>query len=447
MLTYSEIQKYLEENRETELKTNINELHPADIVQIIHELPVEYHNRIFSLLNDQNASDVLPELFDEVREEILKNIQQQRLINIIDEMETDEAADIIGDMEEEASRNLLEKIEEEDSETIKQLLLYDEDSAGGLMQTEIISVLQTMKRDEIIEYIRANIGEVENIHYAFVTDDDKKLVGILELTRLLLARPDWNAEKIMEREVISAVVTLDQEQVAHLFRKYNLIILPVVDEENHLLGRITVDDIIDVIDEEASEDAYKMVGLENEDRVFTNPISSVKKRLPWLTLNLFTALLVSSVVGLFEQTIDRLSFLAVLMPIVAGLGGNSGTQTLTVITRGIALGELTIRNTWRAIFKEVTVGIINGLIIGSIAMVIAYLLKGNIILGVVLGTSMICNMFIAGLIGSTIPVIMKTLKIDPALASSVIITMLTDIGGFASFLGLATVFLKDVAVL
>jgi magnesium transporter len=195
------------------------------------------------------------------------------------------------------------------------------------------------------------------------------------------------------------------------------------------LGRITVDDIIDVIDEEASEDAYKMVGLENEDRVFTTPLNSVKKRLPWLSLNLFTALLVSSVVGVFQQTIENLSILAVLMPIVAGLGGNSGTQTLTVITRGIALGELTIHNTSKAILKEITVGTINGIIVGSAAMLMAYLLKGDIMLGVVLGVAMICNMFIAGLVGSIIPVVMKLLKIDPALASSVIISNAFVIAG------------------
>jgi magnesium transporter len=199
--------------------------------------------------------------------------------------------------------------------------------------------------------------------------------------------------------------------------------------------------VIDVIDEEASEDAYKMVGLGREDRVFTSPLSSVAKRLPWLTLNLFTAMLVSSVVGIFENTIAQLSFLAVLMPIVAGLGGNSGTQTLTVITRGIAMGELTLRNTYRAILKEITVGVVNGIIVGCFAIALAYILKHDVMLGVVLGASMVCNMFIAGLFGSIIPIIMKALKIDPALASSVMITMLTDIGGYASFLGLATLLL------
>ncbi|MCD4797144.1 MAG: magnesium transporter, partial [Candidatus Cloacimonetes bacterium] len=403
-MTYEQILNHLENNRLDQLKEKINQLHPADTAQIINELPDEFQVITFKLLDHENASDVLPDLYDEVREDILENIQQNRLVKIIDEMETDEAADIIGELEDGLSEQLLKKIDKEDSEDIKQLLKYEEDTAGGLMQTEIIAVNEEMKRDEIIEYIRENFEEVENIHYIFVVNIENKLIGILEVTRLLLAKSQRSAKDVMDKDVISAQVDLDQEQVAHIFRKYDIYILPVVDKENHLLGRITVDDIIDVIDEEASEDVYKMVGLENEDRVFTTPLSSVKKRLPWLTLNLFTALLVSSVVGIFEQTIARLSFLAVLMPIVAGLGGNSGTQTLTVITRGIALGELTIHNTFKAIFKEITVGIINGILIGSAAVFIAYLLKGDIMLGVVLGIAMICNMFIASLVGSFIPV-------------------------------------------
>lgn len=443
-MTYEDVINFITAKQIDILRKRINDLHPADIAQIINDLPEEYQQPVFSLLQTETASDVLPELYEEIRERIMATLHPHKLVNIIDEMETDEAADIIAELEDNVSQQLLDRIEKEDSEHIKKLLSYEEDTAGGLMQTEIIAVKSSQKRDQIIEYIRKNYEEVENIHYAFVTDDNNRLMGILELAKLLLARSERRAADLMETDFISVPVDMDQEQVAHLFRKYDAYILPVVDKGNHLLGRITVDDIIDVIDEEASEDAYKMVGLESEDRVFTSPLNSVRRRLPWLTLNLFTALLVSSVVGIFEQTIARLSFLAVLMPIVAGLGGNSGTQTLTVIVRGIALGELTIRNTSRAIFKEISVGIINGIIIGSIAMLIAYLLKGSIILGIVLGAAMICNMFIAGLIGSLIPVIMKMLKIDPALASSVIITMLTDIGGFASFLGLATLLLPQI---
>jgi len=440
-MSFEQILEFFEYEQSEKLRSKINELHPADIAQIINQLPGEFKQNAFSLLTPDVASEVLPDLYDNLREDILESINQPRLVEIMDEMDSDEAADIAAELDEEQLKDVLEKIDKEDSEEIKELLVYDEDSAGGLMQKEIIAVNDGMNRDEMIEYIRENYDEVENIHYIFVTDKSEKLLGILEVTRLLLARSERVARDIMETDVISVPVDMDQEQVAHMFRKYDIYILPVVDKNNTLLGRITVDDIIDVIDEEASEDAYKMVGLESEDKVFTKPINSVAKRLPWLTLNLFTAFLVSSVVGIFEATIAKLSILAVLMPIVAGLGGNSGTQTLTVIIRGIALGELTIHNTGKAIFKEISVGILNGIVIGSAAALAAYLLKGNIMLGVVLGVAMICNMFIAGLIGSLIPVVLKSLKIDPALASSIIITMLTDIGGFASFLGLATILL------
>lgn len=435
------ILELLDSNRSSEVREEINELHPGDISEIINNLPKEHQLSTFELLNIDNSADVLHELFDDVRENIINSLQSQKLASILDEMESDEATDIISELEFEIVKEITNKLDKEDLSEIAQLLKYDEETAGGLMQTEVIAVDRDAKRDEIIEIIRNESSEVEKIHYVCVVDKDNKFIGLLEAIRLLLVSKNFKAIDMIEEDIISVNVNEDQEEVANLFRKYDMYILPVIDDDNHLLGRITVDDIIDVIDEEASEDAYKMVGLENEDRVFTHPLSSVKKRLPWLTLNLFTALLVSSVVGIFEVTIAKLSFLAVLMPIVAGLGGNSGTQTLTVITRGIALGELTIQNTFKAILKEISVGLINGILIGSTAMLIAYILKGDILLGAVLGISMVCNMFIAGLVGSLIPVIMKTLKIDPALASSVVITMLTDIGGFASFLGLASILL------
>ena len=416
-------------------------MHPADVAEFINQIPAEFHPRVFALLDAEMASDVLAEIHDEYRSKIIQNIRRDRLISIIDEMETDEAADILAELTENVTKNVMDRMEEEDRTNYRQLLSYSDDSAGGIMQTEIIAVKQNFKRNQVIEYIRKNYEEVENIHYVYVVDNDNHLVGVLDIGKLLLAASLTIVSQIMNDVIATADVDMDQEKVASIFRKYDLLALPVVDKENHLLGRITVDDILDVIEEEATEDVYRMVGLNEEDRVFTKPINSVRKRLPWLTLNLFTAILISSVVGIFEQTIAKMSFLAVLMPIVAGLGGNSGTQTLTVITRGIALGELTIHNTWQAVSKEIAVGLINGIIIGSFTCLIAYLVKGDIRLGFVLAAAMICNMFIAGLVGSLIPVILKSLKIDPALASSVIITMLTDIGGYISFLGLASILL------
>ncbi len=440
-MTYELICQLIDDQDSGMLRALFDDNHPADIAAIINDLPEESQIFAFKHMSDEIASEVLAEMHEEVREEILEHFNQERLVRIIDEMDTDEAADIISDLDEDVSRHVLEHIDHEDSVNLRQLLAYDEESAGGLMQTEIIAVNQDMRRDELIELIRENAEEVENIHYVFVVDGENRLIGVLDLVQLLLCAPRKQAKELMSPDVISTRVDTDQEEVASLFRKYDIYALPVVDAEDRLLGRITVDDIIDVIDEEASEDAYRMVGLESEDKVFTAPLNSVLKRLPWLVLNLFTALLVSSVVGLFEEFIGKHPVLAVLMPIVAGLGGNSGTQTLTVITRGIALGELTIHNTWKALFKEVSVGIMNGLMVGLVAMGIAIVLKGNYMLGAVLGISMVCNMFIAALCGSVVPIVMKTLKIDPALASSVIITMLTDIGGFASFLGLASIFL------
>jgi magnesium transporter len=436
------IKSLLEENTSNNtLKNIILDVHPADIVYYINRLDSENQVKLFSLLDESTASDVLNDLHDDVREHIIESLNTKRLTQIIDEMESDDAADIISELDDDDSEKVLESIDSEDSENIRTLLKYDEHSAGGLMQTEIIAVSSEAKRDELIEYIRDNREKVENIHYVYVVDEQNKLRGLMEIPSLLFANENDKAKDLMEDDIFFVKFDEDQEQVANIFRKYDLISLPVVDYENHLLGRITVDDVIDVIDEEASEDAYKMVGLDSDDKVFTAPIESVKKRLPWLVLNLFTAILVSSVVGFFQGAIEKLSVLAVLMPIVAGLGGNAGIQTLTVITRGIAMGEMTLTNTWRAIIKEISVGLINGVMIGSSASLIAYLLKGDIKIGLVLGVAMIINMFIAGLMGSIIPVIMRTLKIDPALASSIIITMLTDICGYASFLGLASIFL------
>ena len=244
-MSYEDIIKLFDQNEETILREKINELHPADAVQIINDLPDEYQVKAFSYLNAQNASDVLPDLFDDVKDEILSQIKQIRLVKIIDEMETDEATDIIADLEDKVSREVLEKLEildREDTQSIKKLLRYDEDSAGGLMQTEIIAVQRSKKRDQLIEYIREHYEEVENIHYVYVVNDEGKLIGILDLAKLLLATPERRAVDMMNPDVISVNVAMDQEDVARLFRKYDQYSLPVVDDSNLLLGRITMDD-------------------------------------------------------------------------------------------------------------------------------------------------------------------------------------------------------------
>jgi magnesium transporter len=280
------------------------------------------------------------------------------------------------------------------------------------------------------------------VFYLYVVDARRHLVGVVSLRRLLLVSPETPLKRIMTTDLISVRVETDQEEVARQVASYNLLAIPVVDEENKLVGVITVDDVIDVIKDEATEDIYRLAGVTGDERVFTPPLESLRMRLPWLGVNLVTAFLAASVVGLFEGTIGQVTALAVFMPIVAGMGGNAATQTLTVIVRGIALGELSWVNARKALAKEVLVGIGNGLAIGTLAAGVAVLFRGDPVIGLLLGAAMFINLGVAAAAGTLVPLGLRALKVDPALGSSVFITTLTDVAGFASFLGLATIFLR-----
>jgi magnesium transporter len=275
-----------------------------------------------------------------------------------------------------------------------------------------------------------------------VIDGRRHLVGVVSLRRLLLVPPTTPLKRIMTTDLISVRADMDQEEVARQVASYNLLAIPVVDEENKLVGVITVDDVIDVIKDEATEDVYRLAGVAGDDRVFTKASESLRKRLPWLVINLATAFLAASVVGIFETTIGLVTALAVFMPVVAGMGGNAATQTLTVIVRGIALGELTWGNTRKALFKEAAVGIGNGFACGLIGALVVWIFKGDPVLGGILALAMIINMFIAATAGTLIPLSLRALKVDPALGSAVFITTLTDVFGFLSFLGLGALFLR-----
>jgi magnesium transporter len=284
------------------------------------------------------------------------------------------------------------------------------------------------------------------VFYLYVIDGRRHLVGVVSLRRLLLVPPDTPLKRIMTTDLISARVDTDQEEVARQVASYNLLAIPVVDEENKLVGVITVDDVIDVIKDEATEDVYRLAGLASDDRVFTTPSESLRKRLPWLIVNLATAFIAASVVKLFEGTIGVVTSLAVFMPVVAGMGGNAATQTLAVIVRGIAIGELTWSNSRKALIKEALVGIGNGVACGIVGGGIVWLIQGTPWMGVILALAMIINMFVAATAGTLIPLTLRALKIDPALASSVFITTLTDVFGFFSFLGLGALFIKYLRI-
>ena len=283
------------------------------------------------------------------------------------------------------------------------------------------------------------------VFYLYVVDERKHLVGVTSLRRLLLVSPETPLKRIMTADLITARVDIHQEEVARQVASYNLLAIPVVDEENKLVGVITVDDIIDVIKDEATEDIYRLAGVAGDERAFTPAGESLRKRLPWLGVNLVTAFIAASVVALFEGTIERITALAVFMPIVAGMGGNAATQTLTVIVRGIALGELSWSNSRKALVKEATVGLGNGIVLGLVAAAVAWATRGSPVLGLVLGAAMVINMFVAATAGTLVPLGLRAANIDPALASSVFITTLTDVAGFFSFLGLAYLFVEFLA--
>ena len=432
----------VEEDGKQYIKKHISELHPADIADIIETLDEDKKKEVFNLLKTETASDVILEVDDQSREQILEDINKEKLTDIVEEMASDEAADLIADLPKEEARDVLEKLHWKDSAEVQKLLKYPEDTAGGIMQTELLSIREEMLvEDAIIEYMAIS-QDVGNIHNAFIIDKDRKLVGVIPVRNLLIIKAETPISKVMVRNVISVNAHVDQEEVAKIFKKYDFVSLPVVDDEGKLVGVIVIDDIIDVLIEEASEDMLHLAGVYQDEKVTDHPLKSVRMRLPWLIINLATATLAASVVGLFQDTLQAMVILAIFMPIVAGMGGNAGTQALTVTVRGIALGELSFSNAKRAVLNGITIGILNGVITGIIMALIAYYWKGNYMLGIVLGLAMIINLFVANFFGIIIPITLKWLKIDPAVASSIFLTALTDCIGFFSFLGLATLFIK-----
>lgn len=437
-----QLKKLIRLNREFDIIDLFSELHPADIADLIDNLGEQEKIHLFSLLDVEKASDVIPELSDASREQILEEISDKKLTEIIDEMDSDDAADVIAELPEDQARAVLDGIEPEESRDLKNLLKYEEDTAGGIMQSELVSVSSDSTINSALNAVVQASDEIENVYNVFVVDGDNVLIGAIPLQKLITSRRTSPAIEAIDKTIPSVQTDVDQEEVARMFEKYDLVSLPVVDSGNHLLGRITVDDIVDVMEEETSEDIYRIAGLDEDDNVFNDPMESVKKRLPWLYFNLLTALVSALVIGFFEDTIRVVIALAVFMPVVAAIGGNAGSQTLTLIVRGMALGEVTFENSRKALYKQIVVGTINGLAVGVVIGIIAYLWKGMPVLGVVLGLAMIINVFVGTLIGTLIPLSLKWMKADPALGSHIFVTAFTDAFGFLSFLGLATIFLK-----
>src|SRR4051812_37004263 len=418
--------------------------HPADLAQVFAELGEKDRSASFALLVERNsklAMEALSELGPEGGAALLADRSAEEIGRLLHELPSDDAAVIIDHLPEPLAAAVLELIEKRPGDEVGELLEYAEQTAGRIMNPKVFALSEDMTAGESIIALQGS-RDVEMVFYLYVTDVRRHLVGVVSPRRLLLVAPATPLKRIMTTDLISVRTDTDQEEVARLVASYNLLAIPVVDEENKLVGVITVDDVIDVIKDEATEDIYRMAGVSTDERVFTPARESLRKRFPWLLVNLATAFVAASVVGLFKSTIDKVVALAIYMPVVAGMGGNAATQTLTVIVRGIALGELTWSNTRKALFKEAAVGVGNGVACGTLGALVAWLFSRDPWLGGILAMAMVINMFVAATAGTLIPLMLRALKVDPALASSVFITTLTDVFGFFSFLGLAKVFLR-----
>jgi magnesium transporter len=421
----------------------IGKSHPADIALLFKEIEPAEARKLFEILfSARRAEKTLKELPPELLPDILALIDDERVARMIVRANPDDAVAFIDALPEERRESVLSLLDPERREEVRERISYPEGTVGRIMNTDFMAVPPTTTAQGAIDKIRER-GELETFFYLYVVDEAGKLCGVVPIRNLVIAPPERLLRDMMITEPIRADVFMDQEEAARLVAKYELLALPIVDEGGRLEGIITVDDVIDIIKEEGTEDMYRMAGLAGEDRVFTPVARSVRMRLPWTVVNLLTATLAASVVGLFEKTVNEFIALVTFMPVVAGVGGNGATQTATVIIRAIALGELEFASAWRAVVKQVMVNVCLALAAGSVIALAALLWKGNPVLGLVLACAMIINLgLVAGLSGALIPLLLQALKFDPALGSGIIVTCLTDAFGFLSFLGLATIFLR-----
>jgi magnesium transporter len=434
--------KLLRHGAYPQLRKIIEKTPPADIAPVIPLLLDEDRKRILSLLIEAGkAARALLELDEADLDELLEQLDDSTLTAICSSSAPDDAADLLDALDEARRQVILEMLGATQGAKLESLLEGEEETAGALMNTDFLAIDEEMTVAHAIELIR-QYPRKESFFYVYCVDAESHLVGVLSLRSLILASPTTQLKIIMVQSVVRTQVDSLPEEVAQLVSKYDLLSVPVVDLENHLVGVVTVDDVLDVIQEQAEEDLLHLAGVAASERVSTPARESFLARFPWLAINLGTAFLASWVVSRFQGTIERWAALAVFMPIVAGMGGNAGTQTLTVFVRGLALGEVDWRSGWRPVWKEALVGLANGAANGLLTALIVGFWTGDWVLAWILFAAMIFNLVIAGIAGGLIPLLLEFLGFDPAIASSIFVTTFTDVGGFFSFLGLATIALR-----
>jgi len=440
-ITTQKINELLKDQKKIEILEYIEELHNADVAEIIQNLEEINRLNFINIIKDSFDPEILTYLNDSLKEEIIENLDIKKLASNASDLDIDDAVDVVEDLAKSDKEVFLENISASERKLIEEGLNYPEDSAGRLMQREFVMINNQWNVGSTIDFLRKRTNNLpEDFYDIFLVDDNQKIKGIVPLGRLMSSSRDVLLDTIKNKDTRIINVLTDQEEVAYQFNKYAMVSAPVVNENNIVIGSITVDDVVDVIEEEREEDILKLGGVGQAD-IYDAVFDTTKLRFSWLLVNLLTAIVASIVIGFFQASIEKVVALAVLMPIVASMGGNAGTQSLTVSVRALATKELTAKNAMKIIGKETFVGGINGIIFAFLVGLLASYWFGDSLLGFVIAIAMILNLLIAGLAGTLIPITLNKLNIDPALASGVILTTITDVFGFLSFLGLASIFI------
>jgi len=419
----------------------INDLHYTDIADLLERVDDDQRAQLVEVIRHEFDAEILPDLDDAVRDEVIELLGIEDVAAAMVELDSDDAVEVLEELDAHDQKRVLDAIPENERAILQEGLSYPEDSAGRLMQRELVTVPTFWTIGDTIDFMRTNADSEDNplpdqFYVLYVVDPSHKPVGRVGLDQVLRTKRPVKLEDIMATDLKTVPATADQEDVAFLFRQRDLVSAPVVDDSGRLVGAITIDDIVDVIDEEHEEDIMRMGGVREHD-LYDAVIDTARSRFSWLVINLLTAIVASVVIGLFDATIEEMVALAILMPIVASMGGNAGTQTLTVAVRSIAMKEITATNASRLIGKELMVGVFNGLVFAVLAGAVTWGWFGNPLLGVVVGMAMIVNMIVAGAAGTVIPIVLDRMDVDPAVASGVFLTTITDVVGFFVFLGLA----------
>lgn len=419
----------------------ITALNPAEIARLIESLPPAKREIVWNLVSEEDDAEVLAELNDEVRSRLMQGMDTAELLTATEGMELDDLADVVADLPESINEQVIRSLDQRDRERLRAVLSYPEDSAGGLMNPDTITVRPNVTLEVVLRYLRA-LGQLpDNTYSLFVVDRDDRYLGKLRVSQIVTRDPQELVRDTMDSDAQTFSAEAPAADVAREFQNLNLVTAPVVDEAGHLLGQITVDDVVDVIQEQAEHDFLSMAGLDEEDDIFAPVVTSAGRRAIWLGVNLATAFLAAAVVGMFKETLQQVVILAVLMPVVASMGGIAGTQTLTLMVRGMALGRVKESNARLLMTKEVAVGILNGFLWAAVVLGITLVFFASWDVGLVIGAAVAINLAIAALAGFVIPLVLHRMNIDPALAGGVVLTTVTDVVGFVTFLGLGTLFL------